>query len=514
MGVKRLALTAILAATTAQADTTTRHACTNTAGFHCLAQIQLRDGAVPHLLGPQGFTPADLQAAYHIDPELGDGATVAVVDAFGYPKLESDLATYRSQFGLPPCTIASGCLRIVNETGTDSPLPDPPSGEAEDWTVETALDVDMVSAACPRCKIVVVQAQVPGLGLFAANPVGKTLGATAISNSWGGPEFDAIGSYEGYFNLPGVATFASSGDYGYNGDLGFALYPSTSHYVVGVGGTSMVVDPTGPRGFTETAWQYAGSSCSTHVAAPVFQPLSAACQGRAASDVSAVADPATGLAVFDSDNGNPGWMVIGGTSAASPLMAALFAAAGHGDVVPAFFYKHPELFTDVVSGSNGMCKSAMCDAGSGWDGPTGVGTPDQAVIAAIGNGSNGPVPTVTYPPEGATVVPDYGIEVTADDTTSYVQVFVDGVLVDSGGSFPFDTSLVQPSAEGPHVLEARGFDVDRNMGTVTVHFTVAAPTPPMDGGGCSAGTRVGGALMGAAAALLFERRRRRNSARS
>src|SRR5262249_21977320 len=137
---------------------------------------------------PSGLGPADLASAYKLNSAQTSTATIAIVDAFNYPNAESDLATYRSQFGLPPCTKANGCLTIVNQTGATSPLPgNAPSGD--DWTVEAALDLDMASAACPSCKILLVLAQDDqGNGLFVGqNAAAAKASVVAISDSWGGP---------------------------------------------------------------------------------------------------------------------------------------------------------------------------------------------------------------------------------------------------------------------------------------------------------------------------------------
>jgi hypothetical protein len=169
-------------------DVTTGSVCA--AGPHrCFAHVHARpDGSVRAYTAAQGFGPADLQAAYAIPTTLQDMPTIAVIDAFGYTALESDLATYRANYGLPACTTANGCLTIVNATGQTSPLPGPPP-TGDDWTLETALDVDMISAACPSCRILVVQATDDmGETLYTGQNTAAQMGATVISNSWGGPE--------------------------------------------------------------------------------------------------------------------------------------------------------------------------------------------------------------------------------------------------------------------------------------------------------------------------------------
>jgi len=210
--------------------------------IRCYAHVRTdASGAIQSYATGQGYGPSDLTAAYNLDPTVDPTATIAIVDAYGYPNLASDLASYRSSYGLPPCTKANGCLKVVNQSGQASPLPaSPPAGD--DWTVETALDVDMASAACPKCKILVVQADDDqGDGLLVANSTAASLGATVVSNSWGGPEssFGSMSSNEPYFHHPGIAIFVAAGDAGYdNGGQG-PDYPSTSAYTIGVGGTAL-----------------------------------------------------------------------------------------------------------------------------------------------------------------------------------------------------------------------------------------------------------------------------------
>jgi hypothetical protein len=328
-----------------------------------------------------GLGPADLKSAYKLDTSLSPGATIAIVDAFNYPNAESDLAQYRSKYGLPACTKANGCLKIVNQNGQTSPLP----GNApanDDWTVEAALDLDLASAACPSCKLLFVEANDDQSdGLFIAQNAAAQLGATVISNSWGGPESGGESSYETYFNHPGVGIFVASGDSGYNDGGQGPDYPSTSAYVTAVGGTSLV-KASNTRGWTEGAWSQGGSSCSKSIAKPSYQ-TSSACSKRMAADVSAVGDPSTGLAVYNAANG--GWLVIGGTSAACPLVAGIYALYSKGAQAPSWAYSHASSFFDITSGKNGSCGNILCNAGAGWDGPTGMGAPNGS---AFGGGTS------------------------------------------------------------------------------------------------------------------------------
>ncbi len=365
------------------------HAAICTSGrLRCFAQRRAdSSGRFVAYTQAQGLGATDLAAAYNLDTSVDPAATIAIVDAYGYTNLASDLATYRSHYGLPACTVANGCLKIVNQNGATSPLPSNPP-QNDDWTGETALDVDMASAACPKCKILVVLADDDqGDGLMIANSTAASLGATVISNSWGGPEssYDSIASAETYFDHPGVAIFVATGDNGYNDGGQGPDFPSTSAHTIGVGGTSLAT-ANNTRGWTESAWSDGGSSCSQNVAKPAWQ-TSTACTKRLTSDVSAVGDPNTGVAVYNASEG--GWAVIGGTSAASPLVAAIFALTKHGNATAQFAYTNATAFNDVTTGKNGTCTTALCKAAAGWDGPTGIGTPDGAKLAALSGGGSG-----------------------------------------------------------------------------------------------------------------------------
>ena len=360
--------------------------------WSCKARVRTDEtNHIKPFAAPSGLGPADLAAAYKLDPNKTSTATIAIVDAFAYPNAESDLKTYRAQFGLPPCTVANGCLIIDNSQGAG------PSPANDDWTVESALDLDLASAACPTCKLMFISAKDDqGSGLFTAqNQAAAKPGVVAISDSWGGPSDGTDVSLDSqFFNHPGVNIFVASGD---NGNTGATPdYPSTSAHVIGVGGTSLVKSTTNARGFTEGAWSGAGSSCSKLNAKPGFQSVvpSAACTKRAASDVSAVADPNTGLAVFNQGSG--GWIVVGGTSAASPFVAGVFAR--YGIAAPndaSFAYTHASQFFDITTGKNGTCGSALCNAGAGWDGPTGIGSPNGAVLGGGGGGGGTCTPNCT-----------------------------------------------------------------------------------------------------------------------
>ena len=330
-------------------------------------------GATPAATTPAGLFPADIQSAYQLPGSTaGAGRTVAIVDAYDDPTAEADLGVYRSRFGLPACTTANGCFRKVGQTGT-SALPK----KNASWAEEISLDLDMVSATCPNCHILLVEATSPSFAnLGAAVNTAARLGATAISNSYGGPDA-ADATYGAYYNHPGIAVTVSSGDGGYGVE-----YPASSQYVVAVGGTSLTRAAGTTRGWTESAWSGAGSGCSTlNAAIPSASTFDTGCTRRAVADVSAVADPNTGVAVYDSTpyQGASGWLVFGGTSASAPIIASVYGLAGNAATIDAndYPYQHATSLFDVTTGSNGTCSpTQLCTARAGWDGPTGLGTPN------------------------------------------------------------------------------------------------------------------------------------------
>jgi hypothetical protein len=337
-------------------------------------------GARPHDAGANDFVGSDgaydpsyLQSAYNVpSATAGTGQTVAVVDAYNAPNAESDLAHYRSMYGLPACTTANGCFRKVNQSGgTTYPADD--SG----WALEISLDLDMVSALCPNCHILLVEANDSYMSnLGAAVNRAVALGANVVSNSYGGDESASDTTLDAsYFHHPGVAIVASTGDSGYG-----VSYPASSPNVVAVGGTTLFqATNTGSRDATETAWSGAGSGCSAYEPKPAWQ-TDTDCSMRSVADVSAVADPNTGVWVYDLEQG--GKVIVGGTSASAPIVGAIYALAQNApssDQLAAYPYANVAHLTDVVSGSNGVCGgSYLCTGAVGYDGPTGLGTPDTA----------------------------------------------------------------------------------------------------------------------------------------
>jgi hypothetical protein len=321
---------------------------------------------------PSGYGPGDLSSAYGLSTApSGAGKRIYIIAAFDDPHAAADLARYRSTFGLPACTVANGCFRKVNQKGLTSPLPAANTG----WAGEMSLDLDMASASCPYCGITLVEANDDSANLFVATRTATRLGARYVSMSWGGKDSSSDRAIDStYLHSSGVVYSVATGDNGYSAGV---TYPSTSPYALAVGGTTLQRSSADPRGWTESAWSHGQSGCSTDESQPTFQAsVSTSCSGRAISDVSAIADPQTGVAVYDS-YGAPGWQVYGGTSAAAPLIAGITARAGVNSQPAAIAYTRQAQFNDVTSGSNDtLCLgSVLCSAGTGWDGPTGVGTP-------------------------------------------------------------------------------------------------------------------------------------------
>jgi subtilase family serine protease len=323
---------------------------------------------------PSGFGPSSLLSAYNLPANGGAGQTVAIVDAYNDPAAAADMATYRAQYGLPACTVASGCFKQVSQTGSTTSLPSNNAG----WAGEISLDLDMVSAIAPNAHIILVEAKsatTANLGT-AVNEAVK-LGAKFVSNSYGGSESTSDSSYDTkYYNHPGVVITASSGDSGYGVE-----YPAASQYVTAVGGTSLTT-ASNARGWSESVWSTSstegtGSGCSKDDAKPTWQK-DTGCAKRTVADVSAVADPATGVAVYET-YGASGWVVYGGTSVASPLIAAVYADAGTpvASYPAADLYAHTSSLNDVTTGQTASCSPAyLCKAQAGYDGPTGLGTPN------------------------------------------------------------------------------------------------------------------------------------------
>ncbi len=437
---------------------------------HPIGMIRKAGAAHPAVPSPKtgelGLRPQDIHSAYSLPASAPGEATVALIDAYNDPAAESDLKTYDEEFGLPPCTTENGCFKKVGEhSGSGTPWPGTVKEleealassnkavkeegvEAREWAVEISLDIESAHATCQSCKLLLVEASTQEVSdLTAAESRAEELGASEISNSWGSMErYVALSASERLpFADPHTVITASAGDTGYENWLGvleaqehgeteekYTSFPAASPSVVAVGGTRLAPLGAGGAWSGESVWNGSGAGgggCSIKFQAPSWQRAAAGWSSvgcgtmRSVSDVSADADPYSGIVVRDSDD--PGaacetpyseagkrkylkyWCTYGGTSLASPIIAATFALAGgsNGASYPAAtLYEDlrnaPGKFHDVTSGSNGECAGGYdestglslcgaseeaarscagtlsCLAAPGYDGPSGVGTPD------------------------------------------------------------------------------------------------------------------------------------------
>ena len=412
--------------------------------------------------GAEGLRPQDLQSAYFPgeapDAPASEPQTIAIVDAYDDLQAESDLGVYDSEFQLPTCTASNGCFEQVNQNGETGNPPFPATSiaktekealcesataepsvkqaacrtieEVDGWSLETALDIETAHAICQNCHIILVEAgESEEAPLEAAEDTAVRLGAGEVSNSWAGGE--PLTDSEA-FNHPGTVITFAAGDRGYlnwerdkkeeelEGATAGVGYPASSPHVIAVGGTRLKLDGSGDAWGEEAAWIGSGGGCSLNFTAQPWQSevsdwAAVGCEGhRAVSDISADADPYTGVAVYDSVPYIPlggglqsatvfDWTPIGGTSASTPMIAAMFALAGgsHGVEYPAqTLYSHlgSAALHDITEGSTGKCRGEysagcsgsmsplsltdcgqgawICNTTVGYDGPTGVGTPN------------------------------------------------------------------------------------------------------------------------------------------
>ena len=364
-----------------------------------------KPGTVSPDTGPSGYGPPGLEDAYGVQATTeGMLQTVAVVEGSGDSSAAADLATYRSNYSLAPCTVRDGCLTVIDQTGGLG-------GEVD--AAQTAIDLDAVSATCPNCKIILVRED----GTNFADDLGPAVntavshGATVVDISYAGPEQSSQeATWDSQFlNHPGVAIVAAAGNSGYSSPIN---YPAASPDVISVGGTVLdrsgatgcTSSQAGVRGWCEAGWSQTTSGCSEFESAPAWQSTSTGCSGRADNDTAAVAastatpDP---VAYYNTGGGGSGWGEAGSTGTSAPIVAGLIADAGTpgaSDNPAQYLYDHPgggyinpgtaypyfAGVNDITSGSNApsnVCIGTivpLCQAGAGWDGITGVGSPEGA----------------------------------------------------------------------------------------------------------------------------------------
>jgi subtilase family serine protease len=454
----------------------------------CQAQV-VSDASGDPLAGstpPAGaVTPAKLVAAYNLPstPVAGPAnPTVAIVDAYNDPNIQADLTTFSSTYNLPPCT--AGCFTKIDQNGGTN-YPATNSG----WDLEIALDVETVHAICPACHILLVEASSNStVDLGIAENQAASQGAVAISNSWGAGESSGQTSWDtSYFKHSGVAITASTGDSGYGVE-----WPASSPYVTAVGGTTLTVNGTAPNYSYggESAWVDGGSGCSSVESQPLWQAnVNTGCSNRSVADVAADADPNTGAAVYDSIayQGGSGWFQVGGTSLSSPIIASVYALAGNTSSIsdgstPYGHLGDASMLHDVTKGSNGSCSpSVLCTAGSGYDGPTGVGTPN-GVLAFSPAPAAPPTPdySLSTSVQNGPVVNGTGGNVTYTVTITDKGTFNDSVSLSTGTTLPGGvTGIFSPSS--PTSSSTLTLSVPAGLSVGTYPFTITGTSSPASG---------------------------------
>ena len=369
----------------------------------CAALVAQTPAGVVHVAAdtPEGLlTPAHIHSAYLLPTltPLSGGKrkqqTIAIVDVFNDPDAFADLTIYDKQFGLPvmpKCTtkITTSCFEKRSQTGSSTVFPD----FDEQWALEESLDVQVAHATCQNCRIILVEANSTAIeDLNKAENTAIAVGATVVSNSFLADEYSSeAGDVAKFWTHPHVPLVAASGDNGLA-----ANWPAVLPQVVAVGGTRLSLTPAG-KWLSETAWDSTGAGCSKHITTPAFQkalavwPSTGCKTARATNDVAADGDPATGAPIYDGNGylGKVGWIKVGGTSLATPIIAATYALAANGAKytyptarlynlmgTPAFHDPQSGGVFNPASGNDGQCAKVLeCNGAPGYDLPTGVGTP-------------------------------------------------------------------------------------------------------------------------------------------
>ena len=408
---------------------------------------------------PAGYGPSQLQSAYNLASAAaasGSGETVYLVDAYDYPTAQADLNAYRSQYGLPAC--GSGCFTKVNQNGAASPLP--AAAGSSGWDVEEALDIDMVSAICPLCHITLVEANsANGSALYTAENSAVALGGKFISNSWGGDEYSGeAADASTYFNHPGVAITVAAGD------SPGTEFPATAEYVTAVGGTTLST-ASNSRGWSETPWSESGGGCSADEIAPSWQSSSVThCSYREDNDVSADADPNTGAAIYDSYS-QGGWLEVGGTSEATPIIASVYALAG---TPAAGSYPAQDIWAHEPSG--------LYPVGSGYSSVPGWGTPDGTTAFRSGSGGTGNTVTVTNPGnKTATVGTAVSLQISATDSAAGQTLSYSATGLPAGLSISTKGLITgTPTTAGTDSVTVTAKDSTGASGSATFSWTVSS----------------------------------------
>ncbi len=450
--------------------------------YHATSKVALASAAAADQVSY--VTGSSIRTAYGLTAQGDPSMVIAIVDAYDDPGAFANLTMFRSDSHLPAiqsCSLASltnltssagsPCFTKTNQTGGTS-LPSADAG----WSNEIDLDLQAASAVCPMCSILLLEATSSSVGNLAAavTTASNTANVRSISNSYG-----ISGDYPGtvvpaYDNAAkkGIAVTASAGDNGFG-----VLFPASATNVIGVGGTSLFFDATGAR-TSEKAWAGTGSGCSTYNSAPTWQVIPGnPCAGKKAiSDLSADADPNTGLALYTTYGGRTGWWVFGGTSLSSPIIAALYALQGGysaSNLASQYAWSASTPYSDVTSGTNGTCsKPVLCTAGVGWDGPTGRGSIAGPSVAPV-------LSSIVVSPGTASVQVGGSQQFTASAKDQFGQTFVPQPTftwsVSSGGTIDPATGKFSATttAGSPFTVTAMGGGL-----TGTANVTVTSPPPP------------------------------------
>jgi hypothetical protein len=457
----------------------------------CLVDVLQPSGAAPDTASPNGLSPSTIEGVYGYTSAstAGSGQTIALVDAYDDPDAASDLNEFSAQYGLPlECTGGSSppsCFEFdkVNQTG-GSKLPSSDSG----WDLEISLDIEWAHGLAPAANILLVEAASNNTSDLLAAEQYAADNAKYVSNSWGATEFAGETSGDSYFTQPGVSYFASSGDKG-----GAVEWPSSSPDVVSVGGTSLTFTSGGSLA-GEGAWSGGGGGCSSYETADTYQSTGGVnCHGmRATPDLALDANPSSGVSVYDSMSyeGASGWWTVGGTSAATPMVAAEAAVAG-ADVNAEYVYASPANipFRDVTSGSNGYAASTGYDLATGlgaWSytpgAPTGLTTTSASGGVTLSWSAPNGAPTTEYTIWRGTAS---GEETTDIATVSAPTMTYTDTSATGGSTYYYVVQAANGSGVGPFSNEASTngttilytvtFNADGGSGTMTAE-TDTAPT--------------------------------------
>lgn len=324
---------------------------------------------------PAGVTPAEIKRIYNL-PTKGGKGTIAIIDAYDAPNIESDLGVFSNTYGLAACTIKNGCLekhKMASSTATNG-----------GWALEESLDVEWAHAIAPQAKILLVEAKTAsGANLLSAiDYAAARKDVVAVSMSWGGAEFSEELSLDSHLtSKSGAVFFAASGD-----DGAGVEWPAASPNVVGVGGTSLELFANGGY-ISESAWSGSGGGVSAYEPEPAYQKtynIPKANGHRAVPDVAYNADPASGFVVYRTTGSlKNGWYTVGGTSAGAPQWAAIQALGSSVSLAKLYADKASagtlKFFRDITSGANGTCKY-YCNARARYDYVTGLGVPQTAAF--------------------------------------------------------------------------------------------------------------------------------------